>query len=130
MHHVLLIACGGAVGALLRYGLGTLVQRIAGGGAASPAPLPIGTLTVNLLGCLLIGVVGGVFATSTSPRDTLRFFVIIGVLGAFTTFSTFAWETLELLRTQGPARALAYVAASNVLGVVGVWLGYALATRP
>ena len=86
------IALGGALGATLRYlvGLG-LEQRLGSG-------FPFGTLTVNLVGCLLIGLLAALFVDATEGREQLRLFLIVGCLGGFTTFSSFGLDTLRLLQ--------------------------------
>ncbi len=87
----------------------------------------MGTVAVNVLGCLLIGFLGTVLAGSTPVRDEWRFFALVGLLGGFTTFSTFGYETISLLNFGLWERALANVALSNVLGLIAVWAGYRLA---
>lgn len=115
---LLALAFGGAVGTLARYGLGGWVQRSAAG------TFPFGTLVVNLVGCLAIGCVaayadrGGLL--SASGRIVLQ----IGVIGGFTTFSSFGLETLRLVADGDWLRAGAYVALTNVGGLAAVWLGY------
>ncbi len=114
---LLLIAAGGAVGALLRYAVHRALQSPTGLG------FPIGTLVVNVLGCALIGVAAAWLASPTA-RPEARLLVITGLLGGFTTFSTFGLETIELLRGGRTGVALLYVAASNTLGIGAVWLGF------
>lgn len=109
-----LVALGGAIGSVSRYLLAGLVQR------ASGSLFPFGTLAVNLLGCLLIGLL----APLVGLRSTLRLFLLIGVLGGFTTFSTFGLETFRLLEDREYLRAAANVFASVVVGLAGVWAGY------
>jgi CrcB protein len=118
MTKLLLIAAGGGVGAVLRFLVAGWVQRGVTG-------FPIGTLTVNVVGCLLIGFLGAL-ATSSGERlpPELRFALMIGVLGGFTTFSTFGLETIELAREHEFAKAALYIALSNVIGLAAVWLGY------
>lgn len=118
MLHVLLIMLGGAVGALLRYGLSKLVQP-------EDVDFPFGTLTVNVVGCLAMGFVAALVAGP--EREAYRMVVLVGLLGAFTTFSTYGIEALTLLENGKFARLLGYVAASNVAGIGGVWVGSKLA---
>ncbi len=93
------------------------------------ATFPWGTLIVNILGCTFIGF----FATMTAPEGRwlvstpARQFVMVGICGGFTTFSSFSLETLNLARAGEPGRALAYVLASVLICLLGVWAGYAAA---
>ncbi len=123
MIRLLAIAGAGALGALARYGLSGLVQRWSG------SNFPAGTLTVNLVGCFLLGLLATLAAERWTLSPTSRAAVLIGFLGAFTTFSTFSWETLALLRGGDVPRALLNVAASLGLGLVAAWGGYVLASR-
>lgn len=121
---LLFIALGGAVGALLRYSLAGLAQRLAD---ATPLEgFPVGTLAVNVLGCLLIGGLGAYFAGPHLVREEHRAFLLVGLLGAFTTFSTFGWETFELANDRQFGLAGLNILASNGLGLVGIWIGYRL----
>ena len=119
---LLLIALGGAVGTLARYGAGALLR-----GASQRGEFPYGTLAVNLVGCFAIGLFSGLFAERWPVREEYRLALIVGVLGGFTTFSSFGWETAAMLRDGHVLRAAANVLAQNVLGVVLVFAGYALA---
>ena len=122
MWNFLFIALGGAFGAVSRYGLSNIVQRWCGAGFAW------GTLAVNLLGCFLIGL-GYHLATTTLVPVGVRFFVIVGFLGAFTTFSTFTLENVEFLRDGMFTTAWIYILASNLIGVVLAFTGLALGQR-
>jgi CrcB protein len=112
------VAAGGALGAVARLLVGRAVQ--------GDAAFPRGTLVVNVSGCLVFGLLAGLFAAQAS--DTLRLFVFTGVLGGFTTFSSFGSETILLARTQ-PLRAMAYVVLSVGLGLVAVVAGQWIGTR-
>ena len=116
----LLIAVGGAVGSMARYGTGSLLLRV-----TERTLFPWGTLAVNLIGCLIIGYLNGVL-DDRLIRPELRFLAVIGFLGGYTTFSTFGWETAAFLREGQYARGVAYVLANNVIGVLLVVLGYGL----
>lgn len=112
-----LIAAGGAVGALLRYGASGVAYRIGGAG------FPWGTLTVNLLGSFLIGLLWALaerypFNPRVSP------FLFVGVLGAFTTFSTYTLESFNLFREGDIRLGLINLVASNGLGLAAVILGF------
>jgi CrcB protein len=115
---LLAVACGGAVGAAARYGIGLLLARLLA------APFPWGTWAVNLLGCLLIGVAAGTLAEANLP--TLRLLVVTGFLGAFTTFSTFSYDTLHLWTRGHATLALVNAGGSVLLGLVFVWIGLQL----
>lgn len=118
-----MVGSGGFLGALLRYGLSGLVQR-----AIPLTTFPLGTLAVNLLGCLLIGLLAGLAESRQLFRPEVRTFALIGLLGGFTTFSTFGFETFALLRSEEFLRAVINVGLHVVLGLALVWAGYALAT--
>lgn len=122
--NILVVAAGGAIGAVLRYG-----AVIAFGRGAFPGTFPWATLLVNVSGSLLFGF----FAIWLSERlplaMELRAFLLIGVLGAFTTFSTFSWETLVLLQEGEMARAGMNMLASVLLCVIGAACGVWLARQ-
>ncbi len=119
MYEIIFLALAGALGTLGRYALSGLAYRLLGAG------FPYGTLAVNLLGCLLIGFLMQVGLTSDVVPRQLRFAMTVGFLGAFTTFSTFGYETVRLV--EGGAWRLAALngAANLCLGFAGVWGGLA-----
>lgn len=119
MKAALLVGCGGFVGALLRYGLGGLVHR-----QLPLTTFPVGTLAVNLLGCLAIGVFAGLAESRQLFGPELRTFALVGLLGGFTTFSTFGFETFAMARDGEALRASANVGLQVVFGLACVWLGY------
>jgi CrcB protein len=119
--HVILVGCGGFVGAVLRYGVGGLVHR-----SAATAGFPFGTLVVNVAGCLLIGAAAAAAETRQLLGPEARLFLMVGVLGGFTTFSTFGYETLALVRDGEMLRAALNVTVHVVLGLAAVWMGYSL----
>lgn len=112
-----LVFLGGGLGSVLRYLLGVSVQRHA------LSAFPLGTLVVNLLGCLAVGFLGtlGLERAAFSPET--RTFLLVGLLGGFTTFSSFAWETLALLSARQAALSLLYLTGSLAGGVGGAYLG-------
>lgn len=118
---LLWVGAGGFLGAILRYLLGGWVQRL-----APMAGFPTGTLAVNVLGCLAIGLVAGLVELRHGLGPGLRLFLLVGLLGGFTTFSSFAWETLDLARASALTPALANVALQVVLGLAAAWAGLAL----
>ena len=105
---ILAIAFGGALGSVLRYLMGGIVQR------ATHAGFPYGTLAVNVLGCLVIGVLVQYFM-NTEPPSEVRGFLVVGFCGGFTTFSAFSMETIGLLNSGSYLRASVYILASVVL---------------
>ncbi|MBI2824009.1 MAG: fluoride efflux transporter CrcB [Planctomycetia bacterium] len=123
MTKLLLIAVGGGLGSVLRYGLQGAVQRIAGGG------FPAGTLAVNAIGCLCVGFLTAMLTGPFLIREEYRIGLTVGVLGGFTTFSTFGLETFHLANDGQMRLALANVVLSCGLGFAAVWFGYRLAER-
>jgi fluoride exporter len=119
---IVLIVVGGALGAVARYSLANWVYRRTGTG------FPWGTLVVNVVGCFLLGAVMTGVAES-SLHVQVGAFVAIGFLGDFTTFSTFTYETVMLLRHREWTRVLAYQLGSVVLGVLAVVAGMLLGAR-
>lgn len=117
---VLVVAAGGALGSLARWGVGELIPWTA-------PQFPWATLLVNLTGCLLLGALMVLVLDVLPPRRYLRPFLGIGVLGGYTTFSTAMLETRDLLAAGEAATAMAYVSASLVAGMLAVWLGIASA---
>ena len=113
----LLVAAGGAIGALARHWLGPWAQGLAAG-----TPFPVGTLLVNLLGCAAIGTLAGVAERHGALPAEWRAFLVVGVLGGFTTFSAFGLETVELLRRDAWPMAAGYVLLSVLGGVAVLWL--------
>lgn len=120
MIKLLLIAVGGAIGAVLRYGVSGVAYRLFG------ETFPWGTLAVNLLGSFVLGLLWALSErTLFSPRLTA--FLFIGMLGAFTTFSTYSLESFNLLRDGEIRLGLTNIVASNVLGLAVVLLGFVCA---
>ena len=113
---ILFIGIGSFVGGICRYLLSKGIQN------RYAEHFPLGTLTVNIIGCLLIGVVFGL-AEKGNLTDEWKLFLTTGILGGFTTFSAFSVETIELLRTGHLAYALTYVSASVVIGLLATYLG-------
>ncbi len=122
----LLVGLGGFLGSVLRYGAGGLAQRLAPFGAAFPA----GTLAVNALGSLLIGLLGALAESRGLFGPGARLALFIGLLGGFTTFSSFSFETLQLARAGQWLLAGLNVGAQLLLGLGAVWLGWVLGRLP
>jgi CrcB protein len=121
----LAVAVGGALGSVARHGVNHLVHV--------RWPLmrfPLATMIVNVTGCLVIGVLAGLVISGRLPlRFYWREFVFVGILGGFTTFSTFGLDTITLLRSQSTGAAIWNVAGQVVLGLLAVQIGIALGTR-
>lgn len=120
------VAAGGAVGALLRWGVGLAGLELA---RRLPEPArwwPLGTLAANALGCLAIGLLVGIFEHRWAAASAWRAFLVIGLLGGFTTFSSYALEATQMLQDGRPGHALAYLLGSTLGGVLLVAAGWAL----
>jgi CrcB protein len=123
MQAYLLVGMGGAIGAMLRFGIGSLVGRI------WPLGFPLATLLINIAGSMLMGLFAGLLTKLTpSWGETARLFVAVGLLGGFTTFSSFSLETVLLIERGEVALAVAYVLLSVVVCLAGLYLGL-LVTR-
>lgn len=120
MHPLVLVAVGGAVGAVARAVMSAAVQ------ARWPSLMPWGTIVVNIGGCLALGLLLGSLESRPQLAPAWRSFAAVGVLGAFTTFSTFELETLALLQRDALPAALVNVAGSVLLGLLAVWTGHAV----
>jgi CrcB protein len=118
---VLLVGVGGFIGSALRYTVSGWVHR-----AIPFAGFPYGTLVVNLTGCLAIGLLAGLAESRQVIGPELRIFLFLGLLGGFTTFSTFAYEGVELFRDGEFARVLVSVVVHVVVGFAAVWFGHAI----
>ncbi|MBO6512761.1 MAG: CrcB family protein [Phycisphaerales bacterium] len=130
MIKLLLVFLGGGIGSVGRYGVGQLVARYTPRDLEPPHWLnlyPMATMLVNLLGCAAIGIAWAwVVARSGGQPSSAMVFLIVGVLGGFTTFSSFGWETFELLQNERIGLAAAYVLMSVTLGILGVFGGYTI----
>ncbi|MEX0693154.1 MAG: fluoride efflux transporter CrcB [Rhodospirillales bacterium] len=120
MPMVVYVAAGGAIGAVARYGVMALVSSIWGQG------FPLGTLVVNILGSFILGVLIETSALAWSPGPEIRAMLVIGVLGAFTTFSAFSLDAVTLLSRGETGAGFLYVAISVVLSIGGLWAGMAV----
>jgi len=114
------VAAGGAVGAVGRFGVVSLTGAVLGHG------FPYGTLIVNVAGSFILGAVIEVSALVWSPSPEIRAMIVIGVLGAFTTFSTFSLDAVTLMTRGETVNALLYVAVSVVASIGALWAGMTL----
>jgi CrcB protein len=118
LQSIILVGVAGAAGAVSRYAVGILAQRSLGSHFA------FGTLLVNVLGCLLLGFLLEVERNTTLVPNPMRLLFAVGFLGAFTTFSTFGYETMRYLQEGSGNLALLNVAANLLLGCGAIWLGW------
>jgi len=117
--HLLLVALGGALGSVARYLVGLASVRLLG------VTFPYGTLIVNVVGCLAIGLLVPVYISPDNPDHMARRVLLVtGVLGGFTTFSAFGLETVSLYQRSGPGPALLNIGGNVVLGLGAVALGF------
>lgn len=123
MNNAILVGIGGFIGSVARYWLSGYVQQL-----SKSADFPYGTLAVNLSGCLMIGFLSQLAEGHGVLTAETRAFLIVGILGGFTTFSTFGNESLNLLRDGESAPAVANIVAHVILGLGAVWAGRAVAT--
>ena len=121
MLNVLAVGFGGFIGSVFRYFLGLFIHSI-----FRQSTFPYGTLSANILGCLIIGILSGLVDHRIDLSATTRLFLFTGVLGGFTTFSTFSLDTLRLFQADsagGLLLAVLYVFIHLVLGLIAVYLG-------
>lgn len=121
MLKIVLLALGGSLGTLARYGLSSFIQQAHGG------EFPLGTLLVNISGCFVIGFLMEIFQARRWGTPEVRGFMTVGFLGAFTTFSTFSYETNSLLRDGQWRMGTVNMAASIILGLAAIEIGAATA---
>jgi len=118
MQRLILIGLGGGLGACLRFLLGDIIHKSFG-----RFWLPAGTLTVNVIGCLLIGFVSVIATEREWISFPVREFLMVGILGGFTTYSSFGLQTVDLFSSGSPTQAFVNIALHLLLGLSAVWLG-------
>ena len=117
MNPYLLVGIGGALGAMTRYGVGTLVGSLNNG-------FPLATFLINIAGSLAMGLLVGILARTTPAfQNEIRLFVAVGIFGGFTTFSSFSLDTISMIERGDLMLALGYVLGSVVLGIGALWVG-------
>ena len=121
MQKYLFIAVGGALGSAARYWVGSTISGRIG------TKFPYGTIVINLSACIIIGFALTYFGKRADLSPAWRFLVAIGFIGAYSTFSTYEWETLSTLRSGAFLLAALYAVGSLVLGLAATWCGTALA---
>ena len=120
MIQILLVGIGGFAGSVFRYTLSLwMSDRV-----ASSSSFPLGTFTVNVIGCFIIGLLAGLLIISGEISEKARLFVVVGFLGGFTTFSAFSFESLNLLRSGHSITALTYMLLTLVITLLVTCLGY------
>ena len=125
---LILVFVGGGIGSVLRYSTGLMIGRWTPTDAQTPHWLsmyPVATLLVNLIGCGLIGLAWGLLGDPEEGNEALRVALIVGVLGGFTTFSSFGWETIDLMNNGKAGTAMIYVSLSVCVGLFAAWSGHA-----
>lgn len=121
MATIVWIGLGGFLGANARYWLGSLINRFLGTG------FPWATGLVNITGALAIGIIATLFADRAIENESLRLFLIVGLLGGYTTFSSYTWEAVTLMQEDRWLAATGYLVASNVLGILACVAGVLIA---
>ena len=121
MQKYLLIALGGALGSIARYWMGATISGRMG------AKFPYGTFVINITACLIIGFALTLLGRRADLSPAWRYLIPVGFIGAYSTFSTYEWETLATLRSGAVALAALYAGGSLVAGLIATWCGSALA---
>lgn len=129
MLKLMLVFLGGGLGSAGRYSIGQLIASVTQKNLDPPHWLnlyPFATLSVNLIGCAAIGIAWAWAIERQQQGSPMMIFLVVGILGGFTTFSAFGWETLDLIQSQRIWAAISYVLVSVVLGLLGVFAGYTI----
>ncbi len=119
MNKLLFVALGGAIGSSLRFFLSAIIPKVLG------RIFLWGTFSVNVIGSLFIGILWAYFENNLSNYN-LKLFLVVGLLGGFTTFSSFSLETINLFKTDGMRSAIIYILATNTFGILAAFGGYYL----
>ncbi len=120
MRTLLLIGLGGGIGSILRYLTSVVIQKY------YATVFPLATLVVNILGCLLIGIIMGLLEKNQVNDSAMKWLLVTGFCGGFTTFSAFGYENIRLLQNGNVFLPFVYISASIILGLGSVWIGFIL----
>lgn len=123
MQNILIVGLGGFLGSIARYKLGNFILHM-----TVQSRFPFSTFVVNVLGCLVVGILAGIVERYNLFAPEPRLFLFTGLLGGFTTFSAFGLEAIQLVRRNDLGIAALYVGASVILGITAVWLGFKMVT--
>lgn len=118
LKNVLIVGLGGFAGSIARYLAYLLIDK------RFPSAYPISTLSVNIIGSFVLGIITGLMLKTSGANDTLRLLLAVGFCGSFTTFSTFAYENLFFINQKLIPTALIYISASLILGLLAVFAGH------
>lgn len=124
MDRYFVVLAGAGLGGVARYAAGSWIMAKYGG------RFPLGTLVINVTGSFLIGLLMTLLTMRFNPHPYWRLFLVVGILGGYTTFSSFEYETYQAAVEGARWMAMLYLTSSVVLGYLGVWLGASLAARP
>lgn len=119
-----LVGCGGFLGSIARYVMGCGVRNF-----FPSLQFPVATMGANLIGCLLIGIIGGIYAQSGIEKDSTFLFFVVGVLGGFTTFAAFGYELFEFAHRREMGMLLIYACGSILGGMAACGVGWIGAMR-
>ena len=114
---LLLIGLGGSIGSMLRYLTSVVIEKY------YASVFPLATLIVNIIGCLLIGIIMGLLEKNQLMNSSMKWLFVTGFCGGYTTFSTFGYENITLLQSHHSSLAFLYIAASVIAGLGAVWFG-------
>ena len=117
MKGILLVAIGGAIGSVMRYLVAVLMKNF------NLGEFPWHTFTVNMIGCFLIGLIFS-WSLQSASFENIRLFVMVGILGGFTTYSSFGLESFDLFKQGKIMTASAYIIGTNIVGLIAVYFGY------
>ncbi len=124
MKSILLVGIGGFFGAVMRYLAASWSQAL-----LKDLSFPIGTLIVNISGCLILGLLNGFAENHSFFTAQIRLFMFVGILGSFTTFSTFSFETIKMLQNGNTSHALLNIALQVIAGLFAAFIGFQIAYK-